>query len=148
MRYLRAAKVDGAGVVLVHCGDALHLLGCEREVEDVEVRRHALFVRRLGDGHDAALREPSQCHLRGAFAVHLPYLGEQGAFHDAVHALSAQRSPCHHPRAGFGQQRLDGRSRRTVRPENSTRLWRALFRPCKPSPWPSMSRTRRRRPGG
>ena len=41
---LGVAKVDGACVVLVQSGDLGHLVGCKREVEDVEVLLHALLV--------------------------------------------------------------------------------------------------------
>ena len=66
---LRVAEVDGAGVVLVHRGNLSHVLIGKREVEDVEVLRHALLMTRLGNGHDAALGEPTEGYLGCTLAI-------------------------------------------------------------------------------
>lgn len=105
---LGVAEVDGAGVVLVEFGDLGHLAVGEAEVEDIQILRHTLLVGALGDGHDAALRQPAQGDLRGILAVLATDGGQLRAFDDAVHALSAQWTPGHHPRAELGVQRFDG----------------------------------------
>lgn len=59
----------------------------EAEVKDVEILCHTLLVGALGDGHDAALRQPAQGHLRGAFAVLAAYDGKLVALDDAASTL-------------------------------------------------------------
>ena len=42
---VRVSEVAGAGVLLIERFDSLHIRLCEREIEDVEVRRHAFLMR-------------------------------------------------------------------------------------------------------
>src|SRR5579862_3403463 len=50
--------------------DALHVVGVEVEVQDVQVRRQALWPGGLGDDDGPRLAEqPAQRHLAGALAV-------------------------------------------------------------------------------
>ena len=104
---LHVIEVDDTRVVLVHRGDLGHFVVGEAEVEDVQVLRHTFLVARLRDGHDAALREQTQGHLRGGFAIVGTDAAQHFALDDAVDALSAQRTPCHHLGAELVEHRLD-----------------------------------------
>ena len=105
---LRVAEVDGARVVLVELGDGGHIVGGQREVEDVEILRHTFFVTGLGDGHNTTLGQPPEGHLSGTFAILGTYGGKLFTLHDAIDPLSAKRSPSHHTCAEFCKYRLDG----------------------------------------
>ena len=52
---------------------AAHLFVAEREVEDVQVLRHALLAHALGDDYHAALVEPPQDYLPRGLAVAVGY---------------------------------------------------------------------------
>ena len=81
---VHVVEVDCACVVLVHCCDLSHVVVGEGKIEDDEVLLHTLLVGGLGDGHDAALREPAKGHLRGGLAVLGTDAGQQFALDDAV----------------------------------------------------------------
>ena len=71
---------------------ARHVVGAELEVEDVEVLGHPLLAHRLGDRHDAALRQPAQDHLGDALAV-FPADGPQHLVVEDVVLALRERSP-------------------------------------------------------
>ena len=52
---IHVAEIHGACVVLVHRGNLCHIIIGQREVQDVEVLRHAILVGALGDGNDSTL---------------------------------------------------------------------------------------------
>ena len=63
------SEVNGARVMLVHLGDLCNVGITQREVEDVKVLRHTLFVRTLGNGHDSALGKPTEGYLGCTLAI-------------------------------------------------------------------------------
>ena len=93
--------------MLVERTDLPHFLLTQSEVEDIQVLTHTLHVRALGDGHDAPLREPAQCHLCGGLPVALTDGGEHSVPYHSVGTLAAERTPGHHPRAVFRKNRSD-----------------------------------------
>ena len=68
---LRRASIRCKAVVLVEAVDALHLVGGQREVEDVVVLGDMGRVRRAGDCDGAALQVPAEDDLIGRFLVGL-----------------------------------------------------------------------------
>ena len=75
------------------------------EIEDVEVFLHAFLVCALGNGDDAALRQPAQSHLCHRFVVVL----RQFAQHFVVEELSValrERRPRHDARVELVEQPL------------------------------------------
>ena len=62
---LRVLEVDSARIVLIHSGNLSHFFRRQFEVEDVEALSHSLLMARLGNGHNAALRQPAESHLCG-----------------------------------------------------------------------------------
>ena len=62
---LRVLEVHRARIMLVHGGYLSHFFRRQFEVEDVEVLSHSLLMARLGNGHNAALRQPAESHLCG-----------------------------------------------------------------------------------
>ena len=55
--------------MLVHLGYLSHLLIGQREVEDVDILRHALLMARLGYSHDATLSKPTEGYLSSSLVV-------------------------------------------------------------------------------
>ena len=62
----------------------------------------------LGDGYDASLGEPAQGYLCSTLVVFRTDACQKFALHDAIHALSAQGSPCHHLCVELCKKRFDG----------------------------------------
>ena len=84
--------------------DAVHLLGGELEVEDVEVFRGAGFLRRARDGDDVLLDQPAQGDLTGRFAVGLADLDQGRIVGDLA---LGERRPCGDRRFELSRRRLE-----------------------------------------
>ena len=106
---LRVSEVDGARVVLVHLSYLSHIVIAQREVEDVDVLRHALLMARLGNSYDASLDEPTKSYLSCSLIVLGTDRSQQFTLYDAVSALSTEWIPSHHLGAKLDMNRFDAR---------------------------------------
>src|SRR5215212_1194756 len=70
-------RTHAAILATVECGNRLHVLGCEFEVEDLEVLLHARRRNRLGEYYVGALDVPAQDDLRRCLAYLLGDLGDR-----------------------------------------------------------------------
>ena len=53
----------------VHCCNGGNVIRAQFEVEHIEILYHSFFANRLGQDHDAALRQPAEYHLGNALLV-------------------------------------------------------------------------------
>ena len=79
--------VEDEGTILIERRDGRAVLVGKREVEDIEVLRHALGFGGLGDQDDAAIQHVAQGHLPDALAVLLADSGQNGIREESVGTL-------------------------------------------------------------
>ena len=84
----------------VESTDRLHILIAEREVKDVEILLHALFVGALRDDYDVILQEVAKADLGNTLTIPGPYGGEDRVGEESVAAF-CHRAPCHVGAAEF-----------------------------------------------
>ena len=73
---LGVVVVEEEAASRVERGDGGHILVGEREIEDVEILPHPLYVGRFGADDDSALNQPAQGDLRHRFAVFVTDFGQ------------------------------------------------------------------------
>src|ERR1700733_4772304 len=83
-------KTTGAGVQRCYRGDVIR---AQFEVEHVQILRHAFFAHGLGQSHDAALRQPTEYHLRDALLVLRGDRSQRWILEDMIPPLRKRR-PC------------------------------------------------------